>query len=67
MCYDCGCGLPDDPMGKGTAGVDPQGKSITDQTFEAAAKAEGITPEQAKRNTLELLQKVLSTSSDKKS
>ncbi len=67
MCYDCGCGIPNDPMGKGTAGVDPQGKSITDATFEAAAKAEGITPEQAKRNTLDLLQKVLSSPDHHKS
>lgn len=59
MCYDCGCGLPDDPMGKGHAGYEPNGKSITDKTFEAAAKAEGISPEQAKRNTYDLLKREL--------
>lgn len=33
MCYNCGCGLPDDDMGQGHAGVDPNGKSITNKTF----------------------------------
>ena len=51
MCYNCGCELPDNDMG------DP--KNITDKTFEEAAKAMDQTVEEAKRNTLELLQKVL--------
>lgn len=59
MCYNCGCGLPDDDMGKGNAGVDPNGTSITNKTFEAAAKGEGQTAEEAKKNALELLKQVL--------
>lgn len=59
MCYNCGCGLPDDDMGKGHAGVDPGGTSITNKTFQAAAKGEGTSEEDAKKNALELLQKVL--------
>jgi hypothetical protein len=51
MCYTCGCGNPDDNMG--------DAKNITNKTFEAAAKAAGETPEEAKRNALKLLKKVL--------
>lgn len=52
MCYNCGCQMPDNEMG------DP--KNITNKTFEEAAKAAGQSPEEAKQNTLELLQKTLS-------
>lgn len=59
MCYNCGCGMPDDDMGQGHAGVDPNGKSITNKTFKAAADSQAMTGEQAKKNTLELLEKQL--------
>lgn len=59
MCYDCGCGLADDDMGKGHAGHDHDGTSITNKTFEVAAKAEGISVEQAKKNALALLKQEL--------
>lgn len=49
MCYNCGCQKPTDDMG------DP--KNITDKTFEEAARAAGQSPEEAKKNALELLQK----------
>jgi hypothetical protein len=51
MCYNCGCQMPDNDMG------DP--KNITNKTFEDASKAAGQSPEEAKRNTLELLLKTL--------
>jgi hypothetical protein len=51
MCYNCGCGKPDDDMG------DP--KNITDKTFEEAAKASKQSLKDAKKNTLELLKIVL--------
>ncbi len=51
MCYTCGCGMPDADMG------DP--RNITNKTFEEAAKAAGETPEEAKRNALKLLKKIL--------
>ncbi|MGA8754137.1 MAG: hypothetical protein WB712_10835 [Candidatus Deferrimicrobium sp.] len=51
MCYNCGCGKPDDDMG------DP--KNITDKTFEEAAKASKQSPKEAKRKTLELLKIIL--------
>ena len=51
--------MPDDDMGQGNAGVDPNGKSITNKTFKAAADSQGMDEEQAKKNALELLQKQL--------
>ena len=51
MCYNCGCGVPDNDMG------DP--RSITNKTFEEAAKAAEQTVEEAKRNTFELLKTLL--------
>jgi hypothetical protein len=51
MCYTCGCDNPDDSMG------DP--RNITNKTFEEAAKAAGEKPDEAKKNALKLLKKVL--------
>ena len=51
MCYNCGCGVSNDDMGH------PQ--NITDKTFAEAAKAMGQTAEEAKKETLKLLQKQL--------
>lgn len=51
MCYNCGCGMPDDNMG--------DEKNITNKTFEEAAKASGQTVEQAKKEVLEMLKKQL--------
>ncbi len=59
MCYNCGCGLPDDDMGQGNAGVDVNGKSITNKTFKAAADSQGMSEQDAKKETLKLLKKVL--------
>lgn len=59
MCYNCGCGLPDDDMGKGHAGVDLHGTSITNKTFKSAAEGEGMSEEEAKKNALALLKDVL--------
>ena len=51
MCFNCGCGLSKDDMGH------PQ--NITNKTFEEAAKAMGQSVEEAKKETLKLLQKQL--------
>lgn len=51
--------MPNDDMGVGHAGVDHHGKSITDKTFEEAAKSQNMSVEEAKKNTLELLKKEL--------
>jgi len=57
MCYNCGCGSKDDDHGKGHAGVDPNGKALTEKTFAAIAAAFDMSPEQTKKNSLELLEK----------
>lgn len=59
MCYNCGCGRPDDDMGQGNAGVDPGGRSITNKTFQVAAASQGMSEEEAKKEALKLLKKVL--------
>ena len=53
MCYNCGCQMPDNDMGNPN--------NITDKTFAEAAKAAGQDEKEAKKNTLELLQKNLAT------
>jgi hypothetical protein len=59
MCYNCGCGLPDDDMGQGNAGADPNGKSITNKTFQVAGSSQGQSKEEAMKNTLALLKQIL--------
>jgi hypothetical protein len=56
MCYNCGCGMPNNDMGN------PQ--NITNKTFEEAAKAVNQSPKDAKKNARELLEKVLGASQD---
>ena len=51
MCYNCGCEMPDNDMGNP--------KNITNKTFEEAARASGKSPEESKKNTLDLLEKAL--------
>lgn len=50
MCYECGCGSTKTTMSD---------DSITEETFKKAAKGAGVTVEEAKRFTLELLKKEL--------
>jgi hypothetical protein len=58
MCYNCGCGLPNEDHGKGHAGVDSGGKAITNQTFEAAGRAFNQSGTESRKNTYELLSEV---------
>lgn len=51
MCYNCGCGMPDDDMGN------PD--NITEEDIKKAAQASNQSVEDAKKNMLELLQKQL--------
>lgn len=51
MCYNCGCQMPNNDMGK------PE--NITNKTFEEAAEAMGKSVKESKKNALELLEKVL--------
>lgn len=50
MCYNCGCGMPNNDMGK------PE--NITTETFEAAANAMGQSAKDARKNAHELLERV---------
>ncbi len=52
MCYNCGCEMPNNDMGK------PE--NITNKTFEAAANVMGQSARTAKENAHKLLEKVLS-------
>jgi hypothetical protein len=51
MCYNCGCEMPNNDMGK------PE--NITNKTFEEAAKAMDQDVKTAKSNARALLEKVL--------
>ncbi|HET7265096.1 MAG TPA: hypothetical protein VFL28_10530 [bacterium] len=51
--------MPDNPMGKGHAGAEPTGKSITNTTFQEAGRAMDESIDESKRNALDLLKKVL--------
>ena len=46
MCYNCGCDIPDDNMGK----PDVKGASLTDASFDDMAREWGITIEETKEN-----------------
>ncbi|MEK7536363.1 MAG: hypothetical protein AAB559_01095 [Patescibacteria group bacterium] len=55
MCYNCGCDIPDDNMGK----PDAKGASLTDASFESMAKEWSMTVEETKKNVYKLLRKQL--------
>ena len=58
MCYNCGCGMPNNDMGK------PQ--NITNKTFEEAAAGMGQSEKDAKENARKLLEKVLAAKEENK-
>lgn len=53
MCYNCGCRMPNNDMGKA--------ENITNQKFEDAAEAMGLTAQQSRENALDLLADVLAS------
>lgn len=55
MCYNCGCGIPNDDMGKGV--LYKGGASLTDEDFEIMAKEWGMSIEEAKKNVFDMLKK----------
>lgn len=55
MCYNCGCDMPFDPMGKGK--VSDGGGSLTEDDFNHMAKEWGLSVNEVKKNTYELLKK----------
>lgn len=56
MCYNCGCGMPNNDMG--------MEENITNQKFEEAAEAMGLTSRESKQNALELLEKVVNSNEE---
>ena len=53
MCYNCGCQMPNNDMGRQ--------ENITNETFRNASEAMGMSEEESKRTAMELLQKVLAS------
>ncbi len=51
MCYNCGCQMPNNDMGK------PE--NITNETFKKASDAMGMSVKESRKNALDLLEKVL--------
>lgn len=58
MCYNCGCGMPNDDHG--------DSRNITNKTFDEAAEAVGQSAKDARTNTDELLSKVNLETGEKK-
>lgn len=59
MCYNCGCGLPNDPMGKGR--VSEGGGSLTEDDIKHMAEKWGMSVAESKKNMLQMLQKQAGT------
>lgn len=57
MCYNCGCGMPNNDMGNP--------KNLTTKTFQDAARAMKQGNEEALKNTRELIDKVLAAKEQK--
>ena len=55
MCYNCGCGLPNDPMGKGR--ISQGGASLTEEDFKFIAEKWDMSIEETKKNVYKLLKK----------
>lgn len=53
MCYNCGCDLPEDNMGK----PDMTGASLTKKSFDEMAKKWNMPTEEAQKNVYKLLRK----------
>ena len=53
MCYNCGCQMPDDDMGKGK--VSEGGGSLTEADLKKMAGKWGMTLEETKKNISDLL------------
>lgn len=57
MCYNCGCEMPDNDMGKGM--VSKGGGSLTNKDWEHMAGKWNMSVEDTKKNVFELLKKQL--------
>ncbi len=57
MCFNCGCGIPNDPMGKKR--VSEGGPSLTEDDIAKMAKGWGMSVEETKKNMYDMLKKQL--------
>lgn len=57
MCYNCGCQVPDDDMGKGP--LRKGGGSLVESDFDHMAKAWNMTVEDTKKEVYKMLKKQL--------
>ena len=57
MCYNCGCGIPDDDMGKGN--LTNGGENLTDEDIEKMAENWGMTVEDTLKSIIETAQEKL--------
>lgn len=57
MCYNCGCQIPNDDMGKGK--LSQSGGSLTEDDFKVMAEKWGMSLKETKENVYELLKKEL--------
>ncbi len=57
MCYNCGCGMPNNDMGKGK--ISQGGGSLTEDDFKNMAEKWGMSIEETKKNTFEMLKEQL--------
>lgn len=53
MCYNCGCNLPEDDMGRGD--LSKGGSSLTEEDFKKMALDWGMSLDEAKENVFKLL------------
>lgn len=57
MCYNCGCGIPDDDMGRGK--ISEGGTTLTEDDIKFMAEKWGMSVEETKKNIYELLKQEL--------
>lgn len=55
MCYNCGCQIPSDDMGKGV--LHKSGASLVEEDFEHMANEWNMTVEEVKKNIYEMLKR----------
>lgn len=53
MCYNCGCAMPNNDMGKGK--ISQGGGSLTEDDFKNMAEKWGMSIEEIKKNTFNML------------
>lgn len=57
MCYNCGCGIPDDDMGRGK--ISEGGTTLTEDDIKFMAEKWNMSVREVKENMYELLKQEL--------